>query len=175
MTDEQIMVQVRDRDIQKLAVLFDRYQIRLYNYFLKMTNDRMLSEDLVQNVFERVLKHKKTYRMNYPFGGWIFRIAKNCLADHYRKMKIKTSDIDISSPSWETADTSNQEPLYSELETALNALKPEFKEVLILTRFQDLKYKEVGNILGISENGIKARVHRALKQLRKEYLQIIAQ
>ena len=171
MTDEELMVCVRDGDIGQLGALFRRYHDKLFDYFLRMTHDRSLSSDLVQNVFERALKGRHTYKVAYPFVGWIFRIAKNILMDHYRlnKMKMTTLDgfeklVDYSDPKVEQTD----------MERALNYLKPESKEVLLLTRYEDLKYREVAKIIGISETGVKSRVHRALKELKEAYLKVVA-
>ncbi len=169
LSDEELMVLVRDGDLALLGVLFRRYQHKLHDYFYRMCRDRTLSNDLVQNVFERALKGKHTYKKEYPFGGWIFKIGKNLLMDHYRSNKIKTTEFDQHDPVEEFKDPVI-EP--TRMERALEKIKPEFREVLLLTRYEELKYREVAKIIGISETGVKTRVHRALKDLKEAYLQI---
>ena len=167
--DEDLMVRVRDGDLACLGTLFRRYQDKLFDYFYRMSRDRSLSNDLVQSVFERALKGRHTYKRSYPFVGWIFRIGKNILMDHYRSRKIITTEFD----QYEKPDDF-QEPVLepTDMERALSSIKPEFKEVLLLTRYEELKYREVAEIIGISETGVKTRVRRALKELKEAYLKI---
>ena len=84
-TDDALMVQVRDGDPEPLAVLFERYQVPLYNYFLRLCGQASTSEDLVQEVFLRVLKYKHTFKGQGQFRAWLFQIARSARADHYRK------------------------------------------------------------------------------------------
>ena len=89
--------------------------------------------------------------------------------DHYRSRKIKTTEFD----QFDKPDDF-QEPVLepTDIERALSNIKPEFKEVLLLTRYEELKYREVAQIIGISETGVKTRVRRALKELKEAYLKI---
>ena len=175
-SDEEIMSMVSNGGIRKMSVLFDRHHLHVYNYYKKMTRDEALSEDLTQNVFERMLKHRRTYKIEYPFKAWMFRIAKNLLSDHYRKKKIKVDsnrqpeEVDIA----DNGIVEEQDDRALIVKSALAMLKSEYKEVLLLTRYENLPYKEVANIIGISENGVKARVHRALKQLKVCYTKLSA-
>ncbi|MBK8504921.1 MAG: RNA polymerase sigma factor [Saprospiraceae bacterium] len=172
MTDENLMLSVANGDTEKLGVLFNRYQDKIYDYFLRMTKDEFLSGDLLQSVFEKVLRGKHTYRVTYPFVGWVFRIAKNVLMDHYRteKMTIGMNDQVFNHKDSESISDETWEK--SEIEIALDQMEEIYREVLILTRYEELKYKEVAEIIGVSETGVKTRVHRAIKQLRENYLKV---
>ncbi len=172
MTDENLMMSVVNGDTVQLGVLFNRHHTRIYDYFFRMTRDESLSGDLLQMVFERVLKGKHTYRESYPFMGWIFRIAKNILMDHYRTNK---STVEINEQLIEGQVNGREENWSkSDLELALEQMDEMYREVLILTRFEELKYKEVAEIIGLTETGVKTRVHRAIKQLRANYLKVIS-
>ena len=164
------MRSVKDGDLAALGELYRRYQAKVYDYFLRMTRDESLSCDLLQNTFERVMKGRKTYSGNQPFVGWLFRIAKNVRMDHYRRQKVKVVDEASNHDRGEWMDNSHLDK--SDLERALDQMDPDFREVLLLTRFEELKYKEVAMIVGISETGVKSRVHRAVTHLRSIYLTI---
>jgi RNA polymerase sigma-70 factor (ECF subfamily) len=171
MKDEDLMVEVREGNIEQLGVLFRRYHGKLFDYFLRMCRDRSLSGDLVQNVFEKALKGKHTYKREYPFVGWIFRIAKNILMDHYRSNKMQFTELDGFERPTDFDEPKVEE---SDIERALNRIKPESREVLLLTRYENFKYREVATMIGISETGVKSRVHRAVKELKEAYLKVVA-
>ena len=79
--DEDLMLQVRNGEAEMLGVLFDRYQAPLFNFYTKMTQDRAMSEDLVQDVFVRILRYRQTYRPGTPFRTWMYQIARNARLD----------------------------------------------------------------------------------------------
>src|ERR1700682_3066506 len=89
--DEDLMLEVRDGAGETLGVLFDRYQTPLFNFYSKMTGDRILSEDLVQEVFLRILKYRQSYTPGTPFRSWMYQIARNARLDHFRKQRPETS------------------------------------------------------------------------------------
>src|SRR5207253_10683098 len=89
--DEDLMLQVRDGAGEMLDVLFDRYQTPLFNFYSKLTGDRTLSEDLVQEVFLRILKYRQSYRPGTPFRAWTYQIARNARVDHFRKFPRQTA------------------------------------------------------------------------------------
>ena len=178
MKDEQLMLLVKDGKINYLGQLFERYNVALFNYFRRMTRREALSEDLTQNVFERVLKHKHTYREEFPFRAWIFQIARNVRMDHYRGEKVKY-DANVDPLAMELTDkdtevNARREDLKEEMERALGQLKDDYREVLILTRYERMKYAQVAESLGISESAVKIRVHRAIKQLSTVYQNLAA-
>lgn len=176
MTDEQLMIHVRNGDIAKAAVLFDRYSGRLYNFFVRLTYDQSLSEDLTQSVFERIIRYRNSFNDNHQFKSWIFQIARNVRTDFYKKNKVKVAeDIDVMNIGLKTNSVSekieHRENLKN-LEKAMSRLNPEQREILVLTRFQKLKYTQVAEMLNTSEGAIKVKVHRAIKELRKVFLKI---
>ncbi|HEY2548599.1 MAG TPA: sigma-70 family RNA polymerase sigma factor, partial [Candidatus Acidoferrum sp.] len=83
--DEDLMLEVRNGSGETLGVLFDRYHSPLFNFYSKLTGDRTLSDDLVQEVFLRILKYRLSYEPGTPFRAWIYQIARNARVDHYRK------------------------------------------------------------------------------------------
>ena len=88
MTDENaLMMQVKAGQLDALGDLFENNQIRLFNYFLRMGNNRTLSEDLVQETFMRILAYRTSFSGASSFRSWLYRIARNAAVDHYRKNK----------------------------------------------------------------------------------------
>jgi RNA polymerase sigma-70 factor, ECF subfamily len=165
--DEELMLRVRDGVGEMLGVLFDRYHSPLFNFYCKLTGDRTLSEDLVQEVFFRVLKYRQTYRPGTPFRAWVYQIARNARVDHFRKQKPEVEWEVEMSPAIVPTDSAQQKQEAELLHRALLELPEEKREVLVLSRFQELKYEEIARLMGCEVNTVKVRVHRALQELRQ--------
>jgi RNA polymerase sigma factor (sigma-70 family) len=172
MSDEELMGQVRSGVGEMLGLLFERYQVPLFNFYLRLTGDRTISEDLVQEVFFRMLKYRQTYRTDTPFRGWMYQIARNARVDYLRRKRPETSWEPEMSPAVLPTDTAQQSQEAALLHRALMRLPEEKREVLVLSRFQDLKYEEIAQLLGCEVGTVKTRVHRALQELREIYQQL---
>ena len=167
MSDEELMAQVRNGVGEMLGVLFERYQIPLFNFYLRLTGNRTTSEDLVQEVFFRILKYRQTYRHQTPFRAWMYQIARNARVDYLRRKKPETNWEPEMSPAVAPVDTAQQSQETALLHRALMQMAEEKREVLVLSRFQDLKYEEIAQLLGCELGTVKTRVHRALQELRE--------
>lgn len=161
------MSQVRSGVGEMLGVLFDRYQMPIFNFFYKMSGNRTTSEDLVQEVFFRILKYRQTYRPGTSFRAWIYQIARNARVDFFRKQRPEVSWEPEFEPAVLPADSAQQKQETQMLYRALLQMPEDKKEVLILSRFQGLKYEEIAQLLGCEVNTVKTRVHRALQELRE--------
>jgi RNA polymerase sigma-70 factor (ECF subfamily) len=164
------MLQVRNGAVDMLGDLFDRYQVPLFNFYKRMTGNRALSEDLVQEVFFRILKYRHTYRDGTPFRPWLFQIARNTRVDHFRRQRPEEPWEPELEPAIRPADSAQQNQEAALLHRALMQLPEEKREILLLCRFQELKYEEIGRMLGCEVGTVKTRVHRALQDLRVIYL-----
>lgn len=175
--DNALMEKVRDGDLDKLGLLFNRYKKPLYGFFYGMNKDQELCEDLVQNTFFRILKYRHLFRGEGDFKTWMFHIARNVSHDHYRKNKMKMKE---SVENWQERlgheeNRSAEMQLAEEqqmLSMALDKLPAEKREVLLLSKYQEKKYKEIGEILGCSEGAVKVKVFRALQELKGVYKQL---
>jgi len=163
------MLQVRDGEVQMLGVLFDRYQAPLFNFYSKMTQDRTVSEDLVQEVFLRILRYRQTYRPGTTFRTWMYQIARNTRIDQVRKVRPE-SPLATEPMAPRASDSAQQHQEAQLLQRALMQLPEDKREILVLSRFQELKYDEIARLLGCETGAVKVRVHRALQQLREVYL-----
>lgn len=176
MTDEMIMEAVKHGDLQPVSLLFERYNKRIFNFLARMTLDRTLAEDLTQNVFLRIIKYRNSYREGARFQSWIYQVARNVFSDHYQANKNKFSDfVDVEKVSDHMPDSEESE-LWGERERLLHLsmakLGAEQRELLILTRFQQMKYEEVALIMDTSVANIKVKVHRAIAKLREHYFEL---
>lgn len=173
-TDDELMQRVRDGDVAPLGVLFERHQRPLYNFFLRLTGRTAVSEDLVQEVFLRVLKYRHTYRGQSQFRTWLYQIARNARADHYRK-RWRESELDdemgrtVPSPAPAVSEVLAESQEAELIREALQQLPDDKREVLVLSRYHDMRYEEIGRVLGCTEGTVKVRVHRAMKELRAAY------
>lgn len=165
------MMKVKNGDLDKLGLLFERYNRPLYGFFYRMCKDCEVSEDLVQLVFERMLKYRDTYTGNGNFTTWMFSIARNAHIDHYRKQKRTGITTEIDDEKLEQHETeevlvSNKQEKKDILEQALDELDEEKREIIILSRYEGLKYKEIAELLDTTEGAIKVKMFRAMKELR---------
>src|SRR5712671_6459554 len=170
--DEDLMLEVRNGAGESLGVLFDRYQAPLYNFYSKLTGDRVLSEDLVQEVFLRILKYRQSYRPGTPFRAWIYQIARNARVDHFRRAPRQVALNPEMLPPVLPGDSAQHGQEAELLHRALMQLPEEKREILILSRFQELKYDEIAQMLGCETGTVKVRVFRALKDLKTVFQQL---
>jgi len=174
--DESLMLRIRSGETATLAELFERHNRQVYGFFYRMTGSREMSEDLVQEVFLRILRYRETYQPKTSFSAWMYGIARNALIDMMRKRRPEAT-FDDSGPEIPAREPSVDDRLRSQQEVkmvrrALASLPADKREVLILARYQDLKYDEIGRILGCEANAVKQRVFRAVKALGERFAEM---
>ena len=164
---------VRDGDVGKLETLFDRYYQALFRYFLYLTSNRAASEDLAQEVFFRILKYRHTYQPEAGFRAWLYQIGRNVYTDYLGKQK---PEVALSEETREIrgadapADREFQKKQEAQLlRRALAAMPGEKREVLIMSRFLDLKYEEIASVLKCEVGTVKVRVYRAMRELSDRF------
>lgn len=171
------MLKVKEGDLDKMGLLFERYKRPLYGFFYGQNRQQELCEDLVQNTFFRILKYRHLFRGDGDFRAWMFHIARNVNHDHYRKNKIKTTDAleqwheRISDPHNHATQLQQGEE-HQLLFRALERMTEEKREILLLSKFQEKKYSEIGEVLGCTEGAVKVKVFRALQELKSIYKQL---
>jgi RNA polymerase sigma factor (sigma-70 family) len=170
--DETIMTEIKNGNLAQMSVLFERYNVRLFNFFLRMGLDRDISQDLTQNLFYRMIKYRQSYKAGNPVKSWIFQIARNLHTD-YRNQQKKNDDLFSQAEDY-PADVPEEpenypEEDYDKLDRALSELGNAQREIIVLSRFQGLKYSEIAAITGQSVTAIKVATFRAIRQLRIIY------
>jgi RNA polymerase sigma-70 factor (ECF subfamily) len=175
-TDEAIMERVRSGQVGLLAELFERHNRQVYGFLYRMTSNRELCEDLVQDVFLRILKYRDSYRSGTSFTAWMYGIARNALIDNMRKRRPE-ADWEDAARELQSGEQPADERIRSRqelaiLQRALASLPDDKREVLILSRYQNLRYEEIGRILGCEPNAVKQRVFRAVKALGDRFTEL---
>jgi RNA polymerase sigma-70 factor (ECF subfamily) len=161
------MEEVREGKVERLAILFERHHVMLFNFFLRLTGNRSASEDLVQDVFFRILKYRDTYQSQSKFTVWMYQIARNVHIDHLRKQK---PEVPLDEQFEEPAVA--EPPAIDRLSADVDVTPLRKREILLLSRFQEMKYREIAELLGCDIGSIKSTIHRAVKELGKIYFEL---
>jgi RNA polymerase sigma-70 factor (ECF subfamily) len=141
-----------------------------------MSSNPDASEDMVQTVFYRMLKYRHTFTGEGSFRTWMYHLARNVLADSVQQNKRSSQHYDVQAYAdriggGALADESLQkEQELALLQEALARLSADHREVLVMSRYQELKYEEIARVLNTTEGAVKVRVHRAMNELKKIYL-----
>lgn len=170
-TDEELMKQVAKGNLDQLKILFERHHLHVFNFLHKMTGDAMLSEDLTQDVFYRIMKYRTTFAEG-RFVAWMFTIARNCLKSHFTQNKETHESLDERNKK-HLKISDDQPEDYTHLHRALERLDPADRELLVLNRLEEIKYPELAEIVNSTPGAVKTKVCRALKKLKTIYFENI--
>jgi RNA polymerase sigma-70 factor (ECF subfamily) len=172
------MAAVARGDLGSMGEIYRNRHRSLFRYFVRLTGRQAPAEDLVHEVFLRMIRYRDTYRGGTggettgegAFESWMYRIARNAFTDHCRKHRNETPSTDMELESLDSGkptpfDNAAKRQDLALLHKAMRALPEEKRELLVLARFQDLSYEQIGGILGCGANTVKGRVFRAMKEL----------
>lgn len=165
-------------DENALASLINRHQSKIYGFIFSKVGDRDISDDIFQDTFIKVIKTLKSnsYNEEGKFLPWVMRIAHNLIIDYYRKNKKmpmlrETEEFSVFSimtdnnPNVEIQMITNQ--VENDLQKLIDELPNDQKEVLVMRIYQDLSFKEISELTGVSINTALGRMRYALMNLRK--------
>ena len=174
--DEQLIAWVADGDPSCLATLFERHHKGVYRFCLQLTRNHALSEDLVQDVFLKVLRKAGSFRGESSFKAWLFNIARNVAYDQLRKAKRRpTESADEQNTDHALTDHRSAEQAASgsqrvqRVMQALATLPAAAQEVIWLGRFEFDSYEELGRALDCNAGTARVRMHRAMALLNSTY------
>jgi RNA polymerase sigma factor (sigma-70 family) len=175
-TDEDLMLAVRAGDLSRLATLFERHYRHLFEYLARMTGNRSTAEDLVQDVFVRILKYRHTFRDTSRFDTWAFRIARNVRADYFQARRIRETALDEAAEAATNelgaADVFEHDRQAERVRRALLLLREDQRELIVLARYRGMKYEAIADLLGVEVGTVKVRMHRAVNELRAIFLRL---
>lgn len=171
--DNALMLKVKAGALSLLGLLFERYHKALYSFFYRLTNGASeLSEDLVQTVFLRMLTYRHTFTGSGKFIAWMYHMARNVFADHYRKHKKQGYRDELKkveqNPDYSSTPDDREEELQL-LDKALQHLSPDKRELIILSKYEEMPYRDIALVLGCSEGNVKVKVFRAVQELKVIY------
>ena len=165
-------------DENALATLIKRHQSKIYGFIYSKVTDRDISDDIFQDTFIKVIKTLKSnsYNEEGKFLPWVMRISHNLIVDHFRRNKKmpmyrETEEFSIfsimtdNSPNIESRIITEQ--VESDLHRLIMELPDDQKEVLQMRIYQDLSFKEIADLTGVSINTALGRMRYALMNLRK--------
>lgn len=172
LSDQELMRIVQAGDFSPASEIYDRYSGRIYNFAFRFLRNSEAAEDATQEVFVKMLKHANQFHGDAKLSTWLFSITANWCRDYLRKADNKakeTEEVLISLPALTQGPDRDLEQKEDEIrvQRALEALTPEQKEAILLSRYQGLSYAEIAQISGCSEGAVKTRVFRAMETLKK--------
>jgi len=170
-SDQALMLAVQAGDTAKLGILFERHHGHLYNFLLRLTGNRQLSEDLVQEAFVRLLKYRHTYRGESQFTTWMFQVARNARIDYLRRHPGRNVSIEDEEREYVSTQPLPDEHVAQDEEMkimldALGMLAEKKREVLLLRGFHGLKFEEIAKVLQCPVNTVKGRAFEGIRELR---------
>ena len=167
-TDEALFLRYREGDLEAFGRLYDRHAGPIYRFLVRFLRDATGAEDVAQHTFLRIHEARDSFDERRGFRTWIFTIARrlavNWLERHGSSVEGELEgELPDPAPSPEHRAMARDEA--SVVERALRALSREEAEVLLLSRYEDLSYAQIGEVVGCSADAAKMRVYRALKRL----------
>lgn len=175
MEEEWLEVQAAQQDPSKFRVLYKRYYEPIFRFVYKRTVDEVLAADLTSQVFLKAMQKIDKYVFKgVPFSAWLFRIASNEIAQHFRKQN-KNRVVTLEEHTTQTLedeyeDKADLEISIAVLKSVIQDLKPEEVELLELRFFEKRPFKEVADILDITENNAKVKIYRLLQKMKKRFV-----
>jgi len=162
----------RRGDRNAFSKLVQAYQIPVYNLTYRMLGNAQEAEDAAQEAFLRAYKRLGTYQPDRKFSNWILSIASHYCIDQLRRRRFVWLSVEdnpavawLSSDDEQPDDAALRSERAEEVRSMLQHLAPEYRAPLILRYWHDLSYKEIAEVLELSEPAVKTRLHRARLQL----------
>ena len=183
MSDQDVVLEARAGRQAAYRELVRRYERPIFSLIYRMVRNREQAEDLSQETFVKALNAIESYRPEYKFSSWIFKIANNAAIDHLRRRDLDTLSLD-GSPNATTADEIEatalqvgdraQGPLAelesrelgSAIEEAIGRLRPEYRSCILLRHVEGMAYEEIAQLLDLPLGTVKTYIHRARNELR---------
>lgn len=183
-TDQEIVALAREGREAAYRELIRRYERPVFSLILRMVRDRQLAEDLAQETFIKALNAISSYRPEFKFSSWIFKIANNAAIDHLRRRELNTLSIDgapnatsaedIEATALQVGDKSETplaeleaRELGTAIERAIGRLRPEYRSCIMLRHVEGMAYEEIAQLLDLPLGTVKTYIHRARHELRE--------
>lgn len=180
LTDEELALLYVEGNNRAFDLLLSRNEVKLFSYILFMVHDQEKANDIFQETFVKVISklQKRQYVVNGKFGAWCMRIAHNVMMDMYRENRSKhiidaSEDNDLSNISGDVVLMGNAEDelvnsqVLSDVKKMMEQLPPVQREVVYMRYYQQLSFKEIAEMTGVSINTSLGRMRYAILNLRR--------
>lgn len=172
MEAEWLEVQAAQKNPAMFRPLYNRYFDPIFRFIFRRTADEMLTADLCSQVFLKALQRLDAYTyQGVPFSAWLFRIASNEVSQHYRQHK-KNRVVSVEETSFTDVMDELHEPDNEQLRQALILVLDQLKEsdlqLIEMRFFERLPFKEIADILDITESNAKVKTYRILERMKKQ-------
>lgn len=184
LTDQDVVLRARDGQEAAYRELIRRYERPVFSLIYRMVRDRETAEDLAQETFIKVLNAIASYRPEFKFSSWVFKIANNTAIDHLRRRELDTlslqgsphastpdaieaTTLQVSDGSETPLDEVEARELGAEIEVAINQLRPEYRSCILLRHVEGRPYEEIAEMLDLPLGTVKTYIHRARHELRE--------
>lgn len=184
-TDEELISAYHNGETNALTALFNRYKRPVFNFALRMLNNRSDAEDVASEVFFQLFKRRYVYNHTAKLSTWLFAVARNACITRIRKNQNMVSlwfknDSEDGFAQWDVPDTAapaaenlNKQEMQTIVRRAINKLPLEQKEALILREYMKTNYADIAQVLGCSLEKVKVLIFRARERLRLELVPYI--
>ncbi|MFA6094807.1 MAG: sigma-70 family RNA polymerase sigma factor [Candidatus Paceibacterota bacterium] len=168
--EEELVRQTQAGNTAAFGTIYDHYIRPIYTFVYYKTHHKETAEDITSAVFFKALSAIKSVDPKKPFSPWLYRIAQNTVIDHYRTKKV-SADIedvwDVISDNVDITEGTDTDLTFAHVKKYMHVLTGRERDVLVLRIWEEKSYKEIGDILGVSEGNSKVILSRGLEKLRK--------
>ncbi len=169
-------IQAARRDSVHFHPLYDRYFEAIFRFVFRRTADEELSADLCSQVFLKALQKLDSYQFKgVPFSSWLFRIASNEIAQHYRQSRknrvVSADDTDLSE-MMDEMEEGDQEVHLQNLTKVLDTLNDKDLQLIEMRFFEQRPFREIAEILDITESNAKVKTYRILERLKTKLINL---
>ena len=169
-------IQAAQRDPARFRPLYDRYFESIFRFVFRRTADEELTGDLCSQVFLKAMQKLDTYQFKgVPFSSWLFRIAANEVAQHYRQNQknrvVSADDADLSDIMEEMEEDDNEAHL-NNLTKVLDTLEGKDLQLIEMRFFEQRPFKEIAEILDMTESNAKVKTYRILERLKTKLINL---
>lgn len=181
--DAALMLRLKAGDMSCFDILLSKYRRPIVHFMFRMVHNQAVAEELAQEVFLRVYRSRETYRAEARFSTWLYRIATNLAVNHARDTKNERTapTVHLDEPDYETGTTPDVADQTMSAEAAMlrqermNAIRahvealPERQRVAVLMhKYEEMDYRQIGEVLKLSESATKSLLFRAYQTLREK-------
>ena len=169
LTDEFLIKELCDGETKNLGIIYERYKVLLFNYFLRTTRDYDVSNDLLMETVERIYKYRFTYNPSKKVRPWLFQIASNLVKDFYNRSNkyVEISKTIYESPVMEAKLSLDSADRSKYLQKALETLKPANRNIINKYYLLEMSYEDIALSENISVNNARIKICRSLKKLKQ--------